>query len=76
VTLGYSQLVGERTALIADVLRESQERGQRDATILEAGLRHQVARGIILGGALGAGIGRDSPSFRAIVSVQFSLGGG
>jgi hypothetical protein len=74
-TLGYSQLVAERTALVTNVLRESQERGQHDATILEAGLRHQLSRGVILGGALGAGIGRDSPSFRAIISVQFSLSG-
>jgi hypothetical protein len=75
-TLGYSQLVAERTALVTNVLRESQERGERDATILEAGLRHQIARGVILGGALGTGIGRDSPRFRAIISIQFSLSGG
>lgn len=74
--IGYSQLLAERTALIANILRESQERGERDATIIQAGLRHQVAQGVILGGALGAGIGRDSPRFTATISLQFSLSGG
>lgn len=73
--IGYSQMLAERTAIIVNVLRESQERDERDATILEAGLRHQVAEGVILGAALGAGIGRDSPRFRATISLQFSLAG-
>ena len=77
VALGYSQLLLPRTVLIADFLRESlEERGERAANILEAGFRHLVAPGLILGGALGAGIGPDSPRFRAILSVQFSLSGG
>jgi hypothetical protein len=77
VALGYSQLLSRNTALVADYLRESQEeRGERAANILEAGLRYRVAPNLILGGALGAGIGRDSPRFRAIVSVQFALSGG
>lgn len=74
--IGYSQKLGERSALIANLLRESQERGERDATILEAGMRHQVAQGVILGAAIGAGIGRDSPRLRATISLQFSLAGG
>jgi hypothetical protein len=73
--IGYSQRMAERTVIIASLLRESQERGERDATILEAGVRHQVAQGVILGGALGARIGRDSPRFRATISLQFSLAG-
>jgi hypothetical protein len=76
VTLGYSQLLEQRTALVANILRQTQERGERPATIIEAGLRHQISQNVTLGGALGTGIGRDSPRFRAIVSVQFSLGGG
>jgi hypothetical protein len=76
VALGASRLLAPETALVVNALRESQDRGQREATILEAGLRHQVARGVVLGGALGAGLGRDAPAFRAILSVQFSLGGG
>ena len=62
--------------LVANALRESQERNQRDATILEVGLRHLVTEGVILGGAVGTGIGRDSPRFSAILSLQFALAGG
>lgn len=77
VALGYSQLLLPRTVLIADYLRETlEERGERASNILEAGVRHLVAPGLTLGGALGAGIGRDSPRFRAIFSVQFALSGG
>lgn len=76
VTVGYSQVLSRNTALVANYLRESQEeRSERAANILEAGLRYRVAPNLILGGALGAGIGHDSPRFRAIVSVQFSLHG-
>lgn len=76
VALGYSQLLLPRTVLVADYLRETlEERGERASNILEAGVRHRVAHGVVLGGALGAGIGRDSPRFRAIVSVQISLSG-
>jgi hypothetical protein len=75
--LGYSQLLTPRAVLIANYLRETlEERGERAANILEAGVRYQVSPGVVLGGALGAGIGRDSPRFRAIASVQFALSGG
>ena len=77
VAVGYSQLLLPRTVLIADFLRESlEERGERAANILEAGFRHLVAPGLTVGGALGTGIGRDSPRFRAIFSVQYALSGG
>lgn len=77
VAIGYSQLLLPRTVLVADFLRESlEERGERASNVLEAGFRHMVVPGLILGGALGAGIGRDSPRFRAVFSVQYALSGG
>lgn len=75
LVLGGSRLLSEDLAVVVNLVRESQEREQRDATILEVGLRHEIARGVVLGGAVGAGFGRDSPDFRAVVSLQFSLGG-
>jgi hypothetical protein len=76
LAIGHSRLLSPDTALVLDVLRESQDRGERAATILEAGLRHRPTEGVVVGAALGAGVGHDSPAFRATLSVQISLGGG
>jgi hypothetical protein len=69
------QAVARDTAVVLTYAREQQERGQRDYELVQAGLRHQLPDGgPVLGFALGAGIGRDSPSFQLAFAVQWSLG--
>lgn len=75
VIAGYSQLVRPDVALVLDYVREQQERHERDANILEAGLRYQLSDRVTLGVGAGVGIGRDSPRFRGIVSLQLGFGG-
>ena len=73
VVVGYSQLVGRDTALIVDYVRERQEFGERDANIVELGFRHRLSERVIMGFGGGAGIGRDSPKYRALFSLEFDL---
>lgn len=73
--VGYSQLVASNVVVVLDYLRYSQERRERAANVFEAGLRWQVAEHVVLGAGFGFGVGRDSPRFRALFSVQIALGG-
>lgn len=59
VVVGYSQLVAPDVA----------------ANVVEAGLRCQLNERATLGAGAGFGIGRDSPGFRAVFSVQVGFGG-
>lgn len=73
---GYSQEVRKDAVLVLDYIREQQEKHERDANIFEAGVRYQLSERVTLGVGGGLGLGRDSPRARAILSVQFTLGGG
>jgi len=75
VIVGYSQLVAPNIVAVLDYSRESQERRERDANIVEAGLRYQFTDAVTLGAGAGFGVGRDSPRFRAIASIQVGFGG-
>jgi len=75
VVVGYSQLVVPNVVAVLDYVRESQERRERGANVMEAGLRYQFTDAVTLGAGAGFGVGRDSPRFRAIASIQIGFGG-
>ncbi|MBY0330919.1 MAG: hypothetical protein K2X49_09625 [Acetobacteraceae bacterium] len=70
---GYHQAIGPDTTLVLDYVRRQQERGERDANILEAGLRYQLDPRTVLSAGVGAGIGRDSPAVRVVFGIQHNL---
>ena len=71
------QAVTQDTALVVTYARSQQERGDRDYSLLQAGLRHRLpGSGVVLGLAAGAGLSRDSPRFQLAFAVQWALGGG
>lgn len=74
LAVGYSQRVSPDLVVILDYVRQRQDRGERDANVFEAGLHLRLADQVTLGAAVGAGVGRDSPRLRAVVSVQIDLG--
>lgn len=75
VSVSVGQAVTFDTALVATWVRERQERGERDVSLIQAGVRHRLsAAGPVLGIAIGAGLNRDSPSLQAAVAVQGPLG--
>ena len=73
VVLGYSQLLDRDTAVILDYVRERQEYGERDANIVELGFRRRLGERVTVGFGGGAGIGRDSPRYRALLSLEVEL---
>jgi hypothetical protein len=73
VGIAYTQLVGPRTALVVDLVRAQRERRGETQNILDVGFNHEVAEGLSLGGAVGVGLGTESPDFRAIVALRKSF---
>ena len=73
VVAGYSQLLDRDTAIIVDYVRERQEFGERDANIVEVGFRHRLGERVTIGLGGGAGLGRDSPKYRLLFSLEMDL---
>jgi hypothetical protein len=69
------QAVNPDTVIVAAYIREQQERGERDSNLFQAGFRHRLLDNrTILGVAIGAGLGRDSPRLQIGVALQWTLG--
>jgi hypothetical protein len=70
------QTVARDTQLSLTYLLNQQERGERDLQLVEGGIRHRLAdRQTILGAAVAAGIGRDSPALQVTFTVKHVFGG-
>lgn len=76
VNASVGQAVSRDTALVLTYAREQQERGDRDYSVVQAGIRHRLQSGTVLGLAAGAGTTRDSPSFQIAFAVQWQLSEG
>ncbi len=71
--LGYSRRLGSETILVTDFVYEQEEEEERDAYVLELGVRHQVHPLTVLTVGAGAGLTADSPDFRITAGFQHSL---
>lgn len=67
VGLAYSQLVGERTAALIGVSHGAKCSVGQNQTIVDVGLRHEISSSWLVSAGVGAGIGQQSPAFRAII---------
>ncbi|WP_201445414.1 hypothetical protein [Belnapia sp. F-4-1] len=71
------QAISPATALVLTYAREQQERGDRDYSLIQAGLRHRLPGGrVVLGIAAGFGTTRDTPRYQLAVALQWQLSGG
>ena len=77
VNASVRQAVALNTALVATYAREQQERGQRDFSLVQVGLRQRLPGGrTVLGLAVGFGTNRDSPRYEVAFAVQRLFDGG
>ncbi|MBL6458441.1 hypothetical protein JMJ55_24185 [Belnapia sp. T6] len=76
INASVGQAVSRDTALVVTYAREQQERGDRDYSVVQAGIRHRLQGGTVLGLAAGVGTNRDSPSFQIAFAVQWQLSEG
>lgn len=77
VNASLGQAIALNTALVATYARERQERGQRDFSLVQFGVRHRLPDGrTVLGLAAGVGTNRDSPRFELAFAVQRSFNWG
>lgn len=70
---GYSQRVGPQTIFLADYVRQQEKERSVTSNIVEVGLRYQKTPLTVLSVGLGAGIGNQSPDFRATLGLQRSF---
>ncbi|MCW8087918.1 hypothetical protein [Sabulicella glaciei] len=77
VNASVGQGITRDTALVVTYAREQGERGERDYEIIQAGIRHRLSGGPVIGLSVGAGLNRDSPAFQVGLAAQwaFSLPG-
>jgi hypothetical protein len=68
--LGLSYPVGEKTGLVFDVAHEDERESGQATNLVEAGVRREVADGLILSAGAGTGLGGDSPEVRLTVGLQ------
>jgi hypothetical protein len=73
VIVGYSRRIGADTVAIVDFIREQEIERKREANIVEVGLRRQITPLTVITTGVGAGIGDESPSFRAMLGFQKSF---
>lgn len=71
------QTITYDTALVVAYAREQQERGDKDYSLVQVGLRQRLpAWRTVFGLAAGLGTNRDSPRFQIAFALQWQLGGG
>jgi hypothetical protein len=70
---GYSRRLARQTILVADFVREQQLTRGEESNVVELGLLQGLGEHALISFGLGAGIGDDSPNFRALVGFQWSL---
>ncbi len=71
------QGLSRNTVAVLGYVRRQQERGERDFSLVEVGLRQRFTEEApILGVAAGFGTNRDSPRWRLSIAAQWSFGGG
>lgn len=73
IGIGYSQPVASDTVVVADLAREHQIDEDREANLVEAGVRWQLTPLTVVSAGVGAGFLDESPRFRALIGIQHSL---
>lgn len=75
-SLSIGQTVARDTALVVAYVREQQERGDPNYSLIQAGLRQRLTGwGTTFGLALGVGTNRGSPRAQVAFAFQWDLGG-
>ena len=73
-TIGQS--LSRDTVAVVGYVRRQQERGARDFSLVEIGMRQRLSEDLpVLGLAAGFGTNRDSPRWRVTMAAQWSFGG-
>lgn len=70
-----SRLVGQRTALVVDLVRQQQSRSGRTSNYLDAGINHVLGQSLTMSGGLGPGLVDDAISFRVFLGIKWTIQG-
>lgn len=73
VIVGYSRRLDADTVVIADFIREQEIERKKEANVFELGVRRQLTPLTLITAGVGAGVGDESPEFRAMLGFQKSF---
>jgi hypothetical protein len=73
--VGYDRRISADAILILDYVRRQERERGHDINLVEAGMRYQCTPLTVVAWGVGAGIGEDSPDFRATIGFQHSFNG-
>ncbi len=68
-----SRLIGPKTALVLDLVRQQQDRRDQTSTFLDAGVNHVIGRSMTLSGGLGPGLVKDVVSVRVFAGIKWTF---
>lgn len=71
--LGYSRRLNPETILLADLVYEQEEEEDKEAFLVELGIRYQRTPLNVLAIGAGVGLSKDSPDFRLTAGFQQSF---
>jgi hypothetical protein len=71
-----SHVLNPQTVLVAAYAQQTQDEGERDLRLVEAGVIRNLTETLSLGLAAGAGVNRDSPRLRLTAALTYSFGTG
>ncbi len=72
-TFGLSRRVRDNMALIIDCIHQEDFEREKTDTYLETGINMKVGQRLILGFAVGAGLGPDTPEWMSVLSSQYEF---
>lgn len=70
IAVGMSALLAKSTAVVADVVHGARPEKGANQTFVDIGLRHEISDTWAISGGVGAGLGQQSPGFRAFFALQ------
>jgi hypothetical protein len=74
VNVSVGQALSPVTALVLTYAREQQERGDRDYSLIQLGVRHRLTGDrVVVGFAAGFGTTRDTPRYQFAVALQWQF---
>ncbi|WP_231290066.1 hypothetical protein [Komagataeibacter europaeus] len=69
-----SHLIGPRTALVADVVRQQQTRQRRLSSFVDIGFNHILEPAVTISGGLGGGVASDRGAVRVFIGLKWTSG--
>jgi hypothetical protein len=70
---GYTRVMGSKSLLVVDYVREQEQERGLTADLLEVGVRRLLGQHLVVGGGVGVGLDGNSPPLWCSIALQYGL---